>query len=119
MSILLSFIFALSLGELADKIQAAFVAITPVLGIVFPFLLKKLGGFKTKIFAALTVVSSGIMFLNDSVLPGLSQFFGLDTNGIVGLLAVINGIAIWVLRNATTGEAQPISELPQALRAKK
>lgn len=112
-------IFLLSLSELADKIQAGFVAITPLLGIVLPFILSKLGGFKTKIFAALTVLSSIIMFVNDAVLPGLSQFFGITTSTVMGFLTVINGIAIWVLRNYSTGAAAPISELPQALRTRK
>lgn len=112
-------IFLLSLSELADKIQAGFVAITPLLGIALPFILSKLGGFKTKIFAGLTVISSGIMFLNEAVLPGLSQFFGISTNGIMAFLTVINGVAIWILRNHSTGKALPISELPQALRARK
>lgn len=112
-------IFLLSLSDLASKISSGFVALTPVLGILLPFILKKLGGFKTKIFAGLSVVSSGLMFFNESVLPGLAQFFGVDTNGIMALLVALNAIAVWILRNYTTGEAQPISDLPQALRARK
>ena len=112
-------IYLLSLSDIASKISSGFVALTPVLGILLPFILKKLGGFKTKIFAGLTVVSSGLMFFNESVLPGLATFFGVDTNGIMALLVALNAIAVWILRNYTTGEAQPISELPQALRARK
>jgi len=83
---------------LSITISGVLAILTTIVGFIFPFIWKRIKGYRTKLISVLQAIIALSIFLSATILPKLSEILSLDTAKVVGIILLINAFIQYLLR---------------------